>query len=151
MPRFETEVNLGRTVPDVFDFLGRTANLVAVAAPDLRLRLVEGPERLHLGARITLKGRRWGVPHRVVSEITAWEPNALIVEEQRQGSFGRWTHAQRLEAVSGGARVRDELDYEPPGGLLGLTVTAAFLAKDLERVFAYRAGKLRELLGVISV
>ena len=50
--------------------------------------LVEGPEQLSLGSRITVQGRRWGIPQRIVSEVTAFEPNVRFVDEQRQGPRG---------------------------------------------------------------
>jgi ligand-binding SRPBCC domain-containing protein len=147
MPGFEQETFLACPAAVVFDFLCRPANWVRLAPAELRLRLAEGPELLGLGARVTLQGRRWGVPHRTVSEVTGFEPNALLVVEQKQGPFGRWVHTHRLEDSPAGTRLRDEIDYEPPGGLLGRLVTAASLAKELEEVMAYRTGQLRSLLG----
>jgi ligand-binding SRPBCC domain-containing protein len=147
MPYFHHRLSFARAVALVFDFFCQPSNWVRIAPPDLHLRLVEGPERIHRGASLTLKGRRWGMPQRVVSEITTFEPKRLIVQEQRQGPLSRWIHTQRFEEISGGTSVDDEIDYEPPGGVLGLTVTAAFLARDLMQIFAFRTKKLRELLG----
>ena len=136
-----------RPVTEVFDFFCQPANWIKIAPPELHLRLLQGPDRLQRGALLTIKGRRWGMPQRVVSEITGFEPNRLIIDEQRQGPFAKWIHTQRFEELDTGTQIVDQIEYEPPGGILGLTVTAAFLARDLEKIFAFRAVKLRELLG----
>jgi ligand-binding SRPBCC domain-containing protein len=94
-----------------------------------------------------VQARRWGLSRRLTSEVTTLEPDALIVEEQRVGPFRAWKHTQRFEALpDGGTRLRDAIDYEPPGGLLGLTLTAPAVERELAGAFAHRNGKLVELL-----
>lgn len=135
---------------EVFDFFTRPANVLAAYPPELHLRLEEAPERLLLGTRVCVRGRRWGVPHRAVNEVTAFVPGVLFVEEQCQGPFRRWVHTHRFEALAdGGVCVRDRIDFEPPGGILGLRINAAFVLRDLEWVFAYRRQRLTELLGAV--
>jgi ligand-binding SRPBCC domain-containing protein len=147
MPVFEASRNYPRFVQEVFDFFRQPANLVRVSPPELHMRLAEGPERLQLGSRITLLGRRWGVPQRVVSEVTAYELDVFFVDEQRHGPFRKWIHTHRFEAIPGGTRVVDRIEFEPPGGMLGLMVTAASIERDLQWVFEFRSGKLKEILG----
>ena len=58
------------------------------------------------------------------------------------GAVGRVAHgrgriAQRLFALL----------LEPPGGLLGLVLSASMIERDLKWVFEHRAKKLAELLG----
>ena len=72
----------------------------------------------------------------------------MIVEEQRQGPFDRWIHRQGFEELPPGMQLTDEIDFEPPRGILGLTVTVATVMKDLEWIFAFRAQKLHEKFGV---
>jgi ligand-binding SRPBCC domain-containing protein len=146
MPLFETVTTLACPVERVWDFLCNPANLVAVSPPELHLRLVEGPERLHLGARLTIAGRRWGIPQRIVSEVTAFEPNVLFRDEQREGPFRKFTHTHRLEPVPEGTRMLDQIEFEPPGGVLGLILSAGHIERELRTVFAVRAQKFKELL-----
>jgi ligand-binding SRPBCC domain-containing protein len=145
MPSFAAELTVPRPLAEVFEFFLNPANLVHVSPPELHMRLVEGPARLRLGSVIVLQGRRWGVPQRVVSEVTAFELGASFVDEQRQGPFRRWKHLHRFVAVPDGTRIADHIDYEPPGGLLGLVVTPQVLERDLHWVYGYRCEKLREL------
>ena len=83
MPHFEATTTVRRPLTEVFDFLSRPANLIELTPPEFNVRLVEGPERLHLGARVVLHARRWGFTQPLVSEVTAFEPDRLIVDEQR--------------------------------------------------------------------
>src|SRR5262249_17507582 len=146
MPRFETVTDLAGPVGRVWEFLCRPANLVLVSPPEMHLRLVEGPEQLYLGARMTIAGRRWGIPQRIVSEVVAFEPNVLFVDEQREGPFRQFTHTHRLEPRSDRTRMLDRIDYEPPGGILGLILTAGRIERELQSVFEFRAQKFKELL-----
>jgi ligand-binding SRPBCC domain-containing protein len=150
MPVFEAATTIARPLPEVFEFFLRPANLPRVSPPELHLQLVEGPERLAVGARVTLVGRRWGVPQRVTSEVTVLEENVCFQDEQREGPFKKFVHAHHFAEVPGGTRVADRIEFEPPGGLLGLLVTAAFIERDLRWIFAYRGQKLEELLGRVG-
>jgi ligand-binding SRPBCC domain-containing protein len=146
MPVFETVSVLACPVERVWEFLCRPANLVAVSPLELHMRLVDGPEVLTLGARITVQGRRWGISQKITSEVTTFTPPVKFVDEQRQGPFGKFVHTHTLEAVPEGTCMTDRVEFEAPGGLLGLVLGADRIREDLERVFEYRAKRFRELL-----
>jgi ligand-binding SRPBCC domain-containing protein len=148
MPHFESVTRLLRPVSEVFEFFCRPANLLQVTSPDLNLRLVEGPERLQLGSRLTLEARRWGLPQRIVTEVTVFEPGVRFVDEQRQGPFRKWVHSHQFEALGAGTKVTEHIEFEPPGGMLGLMVTAGLIERGLRQAFTYREQKLEDLLGV---
>jgi ligand-binding SRPBCC domain-containing protein len=147
MPVFETSLMLTREPAEAFAWLIQPAQMICTAPPELSLRLEEAPERLSLGARTVIVGRRWGMSHRSLLEVTAFEEGRLLVEEQRQGPFRRWVQTHGFEAVEGGTRLTIKVEFEPPGGILGLTVTEGFVRRELEWVFACRGERLRELLG----
>src|SRR5579872_1837094 len=139
MPCFEMVEELSASLSRVFDFFSRPANLPKLSPPELHMQLLSGPEQLHLGALITLQGRRWGLSQRVVSEVTAWEPERRFVDAQREGPFQKWIHTHQFEALpEGGTRVTDQIEYEPPGGMLRFIITAAAVERDLKWVFGYR-------------
>jgi ligand-binding SRPBCC domain-containing protein len=147
MAQFETVQSFPKSVGEVFEFISQPAHLIQVSPPELHMRVVEGPVRVQLGSRIVIQGRRWGIPQRMVSEITAYEPNVMFADTQREGPFKRWVHSHHFEAVPGGTRVTDRVDYEPPGGLLGLVMTARMIEHELRWVFDYRRQELAKLLG----
>lgn len=151
MPRFERTETYPSPPAKAFALFRRPAERIRMAPPDLHLKLEEGPTELQRGSRLTVRGRRWGVSQRMASEITALEEDALIVEEQCKGPFRSWKHTQRFEASpEGGVHIADLIEYEPPGGMLGLMATAEVIRGELERVFAYRRERLMELLGEAS-
>lgn len=147
MPHYSTTIELAGAVADVFAFFAQPALLVGLAPPELRLELVEGPERLQPGSRLRWKARRWGVSQHLVSAVTVFEENARIVEEQLQGPFARWVVERLFEPSGAGTRLREGIDFEPPGGMLGRMVTADAVRADLERLAAFRDGKLKALFG----
>ena len=148
MPKFEHTESHPAPPARAFDLFRRPAERVRLAPPELHLHLVEGPTELQLGSRLTLRGRRWGVTQRMVSEITAFEDGVVIVEEQRQGPFRLWKHTQRFApAADGRVHIIDVIEYDPPGGVLGRLATAEVIGRELDRLFSYRREKLTELLG----
>jgi ligand-binding SRPBCC domain-containing protein len=147
MLRFVASVVLSDPVVQVFDFLRRPANLLRVTPPDLALQLDDAPQELQLGSRLTVRTRRWGMKQRSVTEVIAFEPNVLFVEEQKEGAFRQWLYTHRFEATAdGGTRVLDEIDYELPGGMLGLLLTPAVVERELTAFFRYRNDCLTEIL-----
>jgi ligand-binding SRPBCC domain-containing protein len=147
MPVFQTTQTFPRALAEVFEFFCQPAHLLRVAPPDLNMRLIEAPPRLQLGARVVVQGQRWGVPQRIVSEVTRFTPDVAITQEQRDGPFRRWVHTHRFEVVPGGTLVLDHVEFEPPGGILGLVITAAAVERDLAWLFGYRREQLQLLLG----
>jgi ligand-binding SRPBCC domain-containing protein len=147
MATLERTICVARPITEVFDFFSRPANLIVVSPPDLNLRLVSGPERVQLGARVKVQGGAWGISLTVESEIIAFEPPHRFTDEQRQGPLGKWTHTHRFEEVPGGTRIIDRVEFAAPTGMLGLLVTEDLLSQELQGVFDYREKKVRELLG----
>jgi ligand-binding SRPBCC domain-containing protein len=146
VPVFTAETILACPREKVWELLIRPTTLVQVSPPELNLRLIEAPELLHLGARIVIQGRRWGLSQRMVSVVTAFEPGLLLIDEQREGPFRSWVHTHRLEAISEGTRMTDQVDFEPPGGLLGFLVTARRVEQELAEMFRYRGRRFKDLL-----
>lgn len=99
---------------------------VARAAPDLQ------PGRrpvLRLGVRpLSID---WEALHE------EYDPPHSFVESQVRGPFRHWRHRHRVLAADGGARLRDEIDYELPGGIFEPVLNIP-LRLFLGRLFAYR-------------
>ena len=147
MPTFVSSQILPRPVEEVFAFFRDPANLVRVSPPELYLELLEGPPQLEMGCRLVLRVSRLGIPQKIVSEITALEPNVSFTDTQREGPFGKWIHNHHFESAGEGTQVRDVIEYEAPGGLLGFFLTAQMIERDLTSAFDYRQRRLLELLG----
>lgn len=147
MPTFETIDYYPQPLERVFDFFRHPANLTRAAPAELSLQVTEAPEVLEAGSRVVVQVRRMGFSQRIVSEITTLEPNAAIVQEQREGPFRKWVQSQRFKAApEGGTEVTFTIDFEPPGGMLGMFLTTAKIEEDLNRLAEYREQKVRALL-----
>ena len=146
MPTFQSEQIVPTSIGDVFALLSRPANLIALAPPEMHLTIESGPEELHLGAMLTLRGRRWGMPHVITTEVVQFDPPTRLVDEQRKGPFKHWIHTLELETVAEGVCLRETIEFEPPGGMLGLMVTTERILRDLQFVSEHRKEKLTELL-----
>jgi len=146
MPEFTDSMIVPADAAAVFAFLRDPRNALRLAPPELHLEITCAPPLLEVGARVELKGRRWGITHRSVLEIIALEEDKLLREVQRAGPFRKWERVQRFEAAGEAAtRLVDEVTFEPPGGMLGLVVNAAFVRRELASLFEYRKQRLHEL------
>jgi hypothetical protein len=136
---------LPRPQEEVFDFFGDTRNLQAITPPWLDFHvLTPAPIVMRTGALIDYKLRIHGLPLRWRTEITAWEPPNHFVDEQKRGPYHLWVHEHRFEPRDGGTFCSDHIRYAVTGGEL---IHRLFVRRDVERIFAYRELKLRELLG----
>ena len=67
----------------------------------------------------------------------SYDPTHCFVESQVRGPFRAWRHRHRILADGPGARLRDELEYELPGGFLA-PLLDRLLQPFLRRLLAYR-------------
>ena len=99
---------------------------------------------MRVGALIDYKLRIRGVPIRWRTKISAWEPPMRFVDEQIRGPYRLWVHEHTFEERDGGTIVRDHVRYAVPFDFLAHPL---LVRRDVERIFAYRAERLRELFG----
>jgi ligand-binding SRPBCC domain-containing protein len=144
MPTVRHRLRVPLPRPAVFAYFRRPAHAVALAPPGAGLTLLEAPEVVAVGSRIVVQARRWGLSRRFVAEVVELAEPDRIVEEQREGPFARWRHSRSFEAAGGETDLVEEVTFDPPGGMLGLTLTAAAVERDLEAAFAWRDARLAE-------
>ena len=146
--RLEQEQFVARPLQEVFEFFARAGNLQRITPSWLQFSL-DGPEPdpVRAGTLISYRLRLHGVPLRWVSRIEEWEPGRQFVDLQIEGPYRRWHHRHRFEAVDGGTKVSDRVDYELPLGPVGELAWALFVRRDLQRIFDHRRRAVAELLG----
>jgi ligand-binding SRPBCC domain-containing protein len=136
MPRLLSSVHLDAPPAEVFPFFADARNLEALTPPWLRFEVeTPAPVAMRAGALIDYRLRVHGLPLRWRSEITAWDPPHLFVDEQRRGPYRAWRHEHRFTAQGEGTLVEDAVTYAVRGGAL---VDALFVRRDLDRIFAFR-------------
>lgn len=146
MPVFEAATLLACSPARVFEFLVRPANLVIVMPPELNLKLIDGPERLALGSTITVQGSRFGVPQKIASTVTAFEDGVSFTDAQVSGPFAKFEHTHRVEPDANGSRMLDRIEYEAPGGIVGLYLTNARIVRELASTMSFRTERFKALL-----
>jgi len=109
--------------------------------------LAASTPKLQSGTTIDYRLSLRGVPVRWRSIIEQWLPSRRFVDRQVKGPYRTWVHTHEFEPRAGGTLVRDHVRYALPFGPLGNVVAGGYVARDLERIFAYRRARLRELLG----
>ncbi|MDA1315531.1 MAG: SRPBCC family protein [Acidobacteria bacterium] len=136
---------LPRPLDEVFAFFADAHNLEILTPPWLRFEvLTPRPIDLSKGVKIDYRLRVHGLPIRWQSEITAWEPPRRFVDEQLRGPYRIWRHEHHFREERSGTVAEDHIVYAVPGGAL---INRLFVARDVEKIFAFRSEKLRELFG----
>mgnify|MGYP002783588593 FL=1 len=158
----ETEIILPRTLEEVFPFFADPGNLEAITPPWLNFQiLTPRPIPMRQGAIIDYKIRLRGIPIRWRTVIAAYEPPRMFIDMQVKGPYWLWEHTHTFEPVHRegrfiGTRIGDKVRYLPldiprwvPG--LGGLIHRLMVRPDLERIFAYRQQRMRELLAPETV
>lgn len=103
------------------------------------MRIVAGTE---IRYRLCLRG----IPIRWTTRIRKWDPPYRFVDVQLSGPYQIWHHTHRFESTNGGTRMTDVVRYRLPLGFIGRTMNLLIVRRDLERIFDYRARRVRELM-----
>ena len=128
----------------VFDFFSRAENLEQITPPWMRFRiLTSAPIEMKQGATISYGLRVRGIPLRWLTEIESWNPPFEFVDVQAKGPYKFWRHEHRFSDVDGGTSIGDMVAYALPFGPLGLVVHRLQVARDLARIFDYRARRVQ--------
>ena len=140
----KTEQKIEKSQDQLFTFFSDAHNLAEITPPWLNFRMLTlAPIEMKVGTLIDYRLKLRGIPIRWQSEITAWDPPHRFVDEQRRGPYRCWTHTHTFVPVPDGTLIRDEVEYAVLGGWL---VQKFFVAPDIEKIFAYRSTKLKELI-----
>lgn len=140
--RYRSELPYARE--DVFAWHMRPAALERFNPPWMEVRIIRREGEIHDGGRVVLGIRRGPAEVKWEARHTAFEEGRMFRDEQVSGPFGAWIHTHRfLDAEGGGCIMEDEVEWEAPLGTAGKILTEPFLERDMERLFAFRHGRLR--------
>ena len=132
---------------EVFPFFADAGNLERITPPELRFRIVTpAPIEMGAGALIEYRLGLWGLRFGWRTEITAWDPPGTFTDTQLRGPYHTWIHRHDFEADGDATIMTDEVRYRLPLWPLG-EIALPVVARQLRRIFGYRAGVIRKLLG----
>ncbi|BDU75811.1 SRPBCC family protein [Mesoterricola sediminis] len=146
---FISRQDIARPRAEVFAFFSDPANLERLTPPWLRFRvLTPGPLPRGEGAVFDYRLSVRGLPLRWRTLIETWEEGSRFVDRQLVGPYALWHHTHRFQDLpGGGTRIEDQVRYKIGWGLLGRIVTALWVRRDIDRIFAYRREAIARILG----
>jgi ligand-binding SRPBCC domain-containing protein len=129
----------------VFAFHEQPDALVLLLPPWESARVVQSAKISEVGSRAIVETRILGpVTVQWIAEHTVYEPPHLFEDVQIKGPFRSWCHRHFVEPHNDGATLRDEIDYEPPFGILGRAFAPLVIESRLRKLFSYRHQVTRE-------
>jgi ligand-binding SRPBCC domain-containing protein len=145
--RFVKESRIAATAERVFAFHQSEGALKRLTPPWERVTLVEGGESLRPGSRVVLAITFGPLSLRWVAVHTEYEPGRMFADAQLSGPFARWFHRHWfLDDGAGGTLLRDEVDFDPPLGLLGRWLLGGLVRSRLQRMFDFRHETTRRIV-----
>lgn len=137
--RYVKESTIRATPRAVFDFHESPDALTQLIPPWENVRVVESAGSLRPGSRVVLKGRKGIMPMKWVAVHTEYAPPHLFADKQESGPFSYWYHRHHiLDDGRGGTILRDEVEFQPPLGIVGRVLGGWFILRQLEKMFTYR-------------
>ncbi|TMD67294.1 MAG: SRPBCC family protein [Chloroflexi bacterium] len=146
MPVIRIETRIAATPERCFD-LARDVDLHQRSAAASSERAIAGVTsgKMGLGDTVTWRATHFGVPLRLSSRITEFDPPRRFVDEMVEGPFRRLRHVHAFEAIPGGTLMVDVFDYASPLGILGAVADALVLRRYLQHFLERRSAFLKRV------
>jgi len=146
MPVHEYEVELPCSAEGLFQFLTQPANILKVSHPDLGIVFEQAPVQIEHGTTLDFKMITFGRVIEMSHEIITFTPHSVVVEDQVKGPMKSWQHTHEYVDTGNGMVKKDRIDFELPGGLIGMLLSEDKIIDQLEDGFHYRHQQLSSLI-----
>jgi len=134
-----------RPLDETFSFFKEAKNLELITPPYLHFHVLsQSTPSIQEGTCINYLLFLRGFPMWWQSKIIEWEENKQFIDVQCKGPYKKWEHRHIFKEVNGGTLVRDEISFEVYLERFFLS----FIKKDVEKIFAYRMKKLKEIFEI---
>jgi ligand-binding SRPBCC domain-containing protein len=132
---------------EVFKFFHDPRNLRKLTPKSLDFKIKEIDDLpVRAGFKISYTIRPLLLPMGWKTTIIEWDPPNRFVDVQTKGPYKSWRHEHTFEdAGSGRTLMRDVVQYELPFGILGTIAHRLIVARQLKRIFDYRARRIRKI------
>ncbi len=123
-------------LPDAFEKL---------VPPWEHAKILQKADITKIGSQAVIEQKIFGlVKSRWVAEHTKYEPPEMFEDIQISGPFKFWRHKHLVLPHRQGAVLRDEIEFEPPLGILGNIAAPFLIVPKLEKMFDFRHEVTRE-------
>ncbi len=148
MADFQESVVLPRNRETSFRFLRQPGNFLKLFPEDVTKNLdMKLPDTLAKGAILELNLNVMGNQFHIIHEIIDFAENEKIVAQQVKGPFKLWIHQQLFtNAPQDETLLKNVIQFEPPGGLMGFIVTRKLITEQLTKWIGHGHELLRESL-----
>jgi ligand-binding SRPBCC domain-containing protein len=135
-----------RATPErVFAFHEQPRALALLTPPWERARVVRAARISEVNSLAIVETRVLGfIPVRWIARHTVYDPPRSFEDVQERGLFRHWRHRHIITPHAEGATLRDEIEYEPPLGILGKLVEPFLIRPRLKKLFDYRHAVTRK-------
>lgn len=136
------------SIDEAWDFFSSPKNLAKITPPHMGFIITSefNDEKMYPGMLITYKvSPLMGIKMDWCTEITHVIDKQYFVDEQRFGPYAMWHHQHHFKVVAGGVEMIDIVDYAIPFGILGRMMNSILISSEIEKIFSFRAEKIKEL------
>ncbi len=99
---------------------------------------------IRAGESVTWSGRHFGLRLRHTSIIDLWRPYTYFRDVMSEGSFARFEHDHHFAPMNDGTRMRDEIRFAAPFGLLGRLIEGR-LRRHLSKFLKQRNAQIKQI------
>ncbi|MCG6157160.1 SRPBCC family protein [Rubinisphaera margarita] len=143
MPIFSSDLVVPAPVSDVFEFFIRPANLLKISPPQMGLKFIDVPPEFEHGVQFEFAVQTFGIVQKVTHRITMFNRPDMFVEELVKGPVPKWIHTHQFVSVSDTeTKLVDRIEFEPPGGIVGMMLTEDRIHDHLDEAFFHRSRQI---------
>lgn len=150
--RLDFEQKLPIPLAEAWDFFSSPLNLAKITPKEMRFEVTspyDANTKMYPGMIITYHVTPLlGIKLDWMTEITHVKDQEYFVDEQRFGPYALWHHQHHFEAIKGGVKMTDILNYAIPYGILGTLSNKLLVGKEVQKIFTYREKAINDLFGV---
>ena len=153
MPTIEHHAEFPCSVEWLWDLLTDPHFAPRLAPPEMKMELVSGSRRPEVGDRIVVTTKVVGPLDRTERVVEVADRLREFTERQTSGSLKSLRHTRRFADRTGpategrpAAAVTDIIDFEPPGGVLGLVLSRTLVTKLATHALKHRDGVIARML-----
>lgn len=137
--RFVKESVIRASPERVFEFHEQPKVLSLITPPWESARIIQTARISEVGTETIIETKVFGpIKMRWVARHTLYDPPRVFEDVQVRGPFRSWRHRHIIASHIEGAMLRDEIDYEPPLGVLGRALAPLLIQRRLQKIFDYR-------------